>query len=888
MSMGKMREVELPPEDGKPPRTVQMTNLDWAMQFVKLKMQELPSNRGKIFHNRKTDLCGIILAGSDDTNNQINDTRPDEYHNVVEFMKIAHPTPTTLAQLSRLKPSKETNGDPLDGLIVAIDAQNKFLASKPSWSRKLVLVTDGENPIETAEYKQTLEAMNNNKVVTSIVSVAHALPRTVDLTILCSGVDFDDEKFGYQEENKSDIKRLVEKFWRDKFVARLDDGLFATCAYALQECATPEVKETRSSLLYQVLRFGEPTDDPDHSVELNVRVSKATAIARPPPMKKFARSTPQENTMEWTGAIGEPLAAQFAPVKSRTDHFIKDFGENKDAQEQTKAIEGDPDVKIEIDEDGVPILPSDLALVTIPDNAAPIGDENTQLAYKYGAEYIPVDKADFSQLQTRKGLDIVGFIPGDKFRREWAMGEVYYIWPSGDSGRDQIEFSSIVQAMEEEDLCVIIRMVTSTNYAPKLGAAIPRVLDKLDCLLWVQMPFAEDHRNYSFQSLDMLYNKRGVQLAKHPNIPTDEMVEAMDAYVDSMDLMEIEKDDDGNRFPWFDNLYSYNPALHRVKQALFHAAVSSSLATDPLPPPHPELTKYFEQPKRIVKRSKEPIDHCKKVFKIKHAPEKVTARKEAILVDDREDEPLLIGPAPVLPKRVLPDFSIPSPTKSERKAGRSDGGTTEDEDDDFVHVASADAAPSTSVKIKGSPSKYDVDLSTLSSPSKFGVDEEDIKPKIVIGKTTPLEDFKTALADGDIVSEAVSQMADVIKELVNSSQFPNRRKAELLDAMAALREACLKEDEVVPWNEFLRELKKTCLQPAPNGNKPFWDSVKKKGKALTLIGKAEATTAGASAKYAVKNDVAAQVTIFEVLCQIAKLIPTSSSMNSLCQATRRT
>jgi len=59
------------------------------------------------------------------------------------------------------------------------------------------------------------------------------------------------------------------------------------------------------------------------------------------------------------------------------------------------------------------------------------------------------------------------------------------------------------------------------------------------------MPFAEDNRNYTFQSLDRLYNRKGVKIEKHVNIPTDDMLEAMDSFVDSMDLMEVEKDDEG-------------------------------------------------------------------------------------------------------------------------------------------------------------------------------------------------------------------------------------------------------------------------------------------------------------------------------------------------------
>lgn len=56
-----------------------------------------------------------------------------------------------------------------------------------------------------------------------------------------------------------------------------------------------------------------------------------------------------------------------------------------------------------------------------------------------------------------------------------------------------------------------------------------------------------------------------------------------------------------------------------------------------------------------------------------------------------------------------------------------------------------------------------------------------------------MDDFKNALlSEGDIVSEAVVQFAEVIKELAVAKQFPNRRRKELLEAMKLLRETCLK------------------------------------------------------------------------------------------------
>ncbi|PVF93424.1 SPOC domain-like protein [Serendipita vermifera] len=829
-SMGKVREVEIPTEPGKPARRGQITNLEWALRFVMLKVQEL------IFHNRKTDMCGIVLTGSDETRNAINDERPDEYFGIVEYIGIGHPTPDTLAKIAQLKPSAETDGDALAGLIVALNAQNRYLASKPSWSRKLIVVTDGENAIDTTDYKATIEAMNDNNVQTSIV-----------------GIDFDDPEFGFVEENKSDTKKLVEKFWRDKFVGRLNDGIFATCEYALQECARPDVKEVKSTLGATMLRFGDPDEHPDQSINITVRTSKATAIARPPPLKKFGKIDPSkgDNAMQWSDENGL-RPSQFAPLKHRTDLFIKEEPEEESKDDNSKAIERASAVKVELDEDGEPVGG---ALVTQPNEGTmrPVPDDSTQRAYKYGATYIPIDKADFEQLKTEKGLDILGFIPQRKFRRDWAMGEVYYIWGDTESARNQIAFSSIVQALAQEDLCAVIRMVTGNNYAPKLGVAVPRVMDKTDCLLWVQMPFAEDHRNYTFQSFDRLFNKHGNQIKDSPYQPTDDMMNAMEAYVDSMDLMQLEKDDEGKRYPWFDTLYSYNPALHRVKQALFHAAVSQSLSTNPLPPPHPELTKYFEMPKKVIKRSREPLEECKKLFKVKHIPPRIMAKKEVLLVEDREDEPLLLGPAPALPKPSAPQLL-------ESKESGVDMNVDEDqetEDDDESKQGMDITGPY--VHIKDSPSKADVPLMETNETMKDEFDEEDIKPSALVGLDTPLEDFKAALASGgDVVSEAVAQLSDVIKQLAVAKHFPNRRKSELLEAMKFLRETCLMEDEIVAWNEFIRELKQACLSTTEPGNKPFWEAVKKLGNAMTLIGKSEATKAGASAKYAVKNEAALQ------------------------------
>jgi hypothetical protein len=60
-----------------------------------------------------------------------------------------------------------------------------------------------------------------------------------------------------------------------------------------------------------------------------------------------------------------------------------------------------------------------------------------------------------------------------------------------------------------------------------------------------QMPFADDARKYTFSPLLNVSNRKGEKVTTHPYLPTHEQMEAMDRFVDAMDLMHAEKDDDG-------------------------------------------------------------------------------------------------------------------------------------------------------------------------------------------------------------------------------------------------------------------------------------------------------------------------------------------------------
>jgi ATP-dependent DNA helicase 2 subunit 2 len=66
------------------------------------------------------------------------------------------------------------------------------------------------------------------------------------------------------------------------------------------------------------------------------------------------------------------------------------------------------------------------------------------------------------------------------------MSEVQFLWGDPASGKSQVEFSSIVQAMDQKELVAVSRWVTRDGGDPKMGIMIPRRWENIDSMSWVQ------------------------------------------------------------------------------------------------------------------------------------------------------------------------------------------------------------------------------------------------------------------------------------------------------------------------------------------------------------------------------------------------------------------
>ncbi|KAI0638826.1 SPOC domain-like protein [Trametes polyzona] len=811
-SMGKMRPVSVAGPDGKDSETIEMTNLEWSLQYIMLKVQEM------IFNGRKTDKCGIILFGSEETSNVLNEAHGG-YEHVSEYVPIAHPNASTLAKLQALEPST-VSGDPIDALIVAIEAQDRFLGNKKTWTRKICILTDGESPIEIEDWEATAKRINELGIGLTVV-----------------GIDFDDDDF--TEDDKSEIKRANEEFYH-KFIGALDKGAVGNCDYALTEISRPDVREVKSTMTGNVLRIGDTEARPEQAIEITIKTSKCTALARPKGFKRFARrkQTPEEEAaardkMDEDG-VEEPEI--FTQLGMRSEYYVE---EEKPGSLKNGSVDGDDDeASADVKTAG------DKRLVKLE-------KEELVRGYKYGASFVPAPEGDFPRLGVRRGMDICGFFPRERFRRELAMGEVYYVWADPTSPMQQVALSSIAQAMRGANVLAIARWVKTDKGEPRMGVLWPPEFDEIDCFLWVQMPFAEDVRNFTFASLENLVNKKGEPVTEHPYLPTNEQLDAMEEFVDAMDLMDAgEKDEDGNRQPWFSTTDSYNPAIHRVKQAQYHAAIVKDLNRQPVPPPHEELLKYFEPPRRVLKRAREAVEECKRVFNVREVPKKVARvrKDEHVPAQDDDEEMLLLdrqsGMGAASSQSQRPTYSqtqqaSPSRTQKKEASGNdSDSSATELEDDEEEELLlNASRRPGADAPPLPTPARS---LSPESNP-RARLDRGRALGRIV-GTTYPLEDFRANIERGDLVTKAVEDLAFVIKQVV-LRPFASQRADEMLECVQELRRVALEEDEIDAWNTFIRELRETCLETEP-GNKAFWDKVRGIGRPLSLISQPEASKAG--------------------------------------------
>ena len=204
------------------------------------------------------------------------------------------------------------------------------------------------------------------------------------------------------------------------FASKLTNGIVGTCAFALQDISRPDIKTTKSALMGTTLRIGDVHNKPTESMEVQVKLSKCTAVVSPKSWKRVMlrkkdkdRDQGEEDSDETEDDDEEQMdvdeGGTYVELKKCSEYYRDSDKSDEDdddedrAQFKEKKARND-DARVKRDEQ-----------LTVGDDRR-VDREDLIKGFKYGSTYTPCPDGQFDRLKTRKGIDVCGFFKSRNVR----------------------------------------------------------------------------------------------------------------------------------------------------------------------------------------------------------------------------------------------------------------------------------------------------------------------------------------------------------------------------------------------------------------------------------------------------------------------------------------
>ncbi|KAL3474173.1 SPOC like C-terminal domain-containing protein [Aspergillus californicus] len=554
-----------------------ITDLDWAMEYVWDRIT------ATVATGRKTAMVGVVgLRTRDTTNDQSDDPHFSHISVFAEIQQFLMPDIRQLGE--QIKLSDTDKGDAISALIIAIQMIIKH-CKKLKWKRKIVLITNGLGRMSDENFDDIVSKMKEDNFELVIV-----------------GPDFDDSEYGFKEENKDPRKADNEALLRT--LSEKCDGAFGTLEQAVSEMAIPRVKTVRPIASFKgFLQLGNP-EEYETAVRIPVERYPRTMVAKPPTASQFVLRSDLAAGQEG------PESATIIPETQPQD------GSALTSVRNVRAYQVNDE--------------------SAPGGKAEIEREELAKGYEYGRTAVHISETDenITTLETTAAIELVGFIQSEKYDRYMHLSNTHILVAQRANDKASLALSSFIHALFELESYAVARLVVKENKPPLLVLLAPSIETDYECLLEVQLPFAEDVRTYRFPPLDKVITVSGKVVTQHRNLPDDDLMDAMDKYVDSMELVDQDENGDlvDTQIPMED---SFSPVLHRVNAAIRARAINSN---NPIQPPADILTKYSQPPSQLLDKADQHLKKVIEVADVKKVPPKAKGRKRA-----RETEKPLSG-----------------------------------------------------------------------------------------------------------------------------------------------------------------------------------------------------------------------------------------------------
>ncbi|NWU53624.1 XRCC5 protein, partial [Dromas ardeola] len=500
----------------------------------------------QVFAESKDEVA-VVLFGTGGTRNAL--ASGDQYQNITVHRSLMLPDFDLLEDIQdTIKPGSE-QADFLDAIIVCMDLLQNETLGKKFEKRHIELFTDLSSPVS----EDQLEIIIANLKKTGI-SIQFFLPFPVDVDD--GGGDTSASERSQTHRNSFPKKALTEQQKEGINVVR-------KLMHTLDE----------EGGLEEIYTFRESLE----------RLSMFKKIERRP--------------MAWPCqlTIGSNLSIRIVAYKSVTEEKVKKIWTVVDAKTLRK-----DDVQKET------------VYCLNDDDETEVQKDDTIQGFRYGSDIVPFSKEDEEQMKYKteaKCFSVLGFSRSSQIQRHYYMGnQVLKVFAAKDDENAAVAFSALVHALDELKVVAIVRYAYDRRCNPQVGVAFPYIKDAYECLIYVQLPYMEDLRQYLFSSLKN--NKKC--------IPTADQLSAVDSLIDSMNL--VCEDDNGETFEdLFKPSKIPNPHFQRLYQCLQHKAFHPN---EPLPPIEQHLLEMLEMPRVVKKRCQAPLEKVKALFPLKEVSKK--------------------------------------------------------------------------------------------------------------------------------------------------------------------------------------------------------------------------------------------------------------------------
>uniref|UniRef100_A0A452H2P5 Ku domain-containing protein n=1 Tax=Gopherus agassizii TaxID=38772 RepID=A0A452H2P5_9SAUR len=509
------------------------------------------------------DEVSVVLFGTDGTENTL--ASGDQYQNITVQRHLMLPDFDLLEDIQNaIQPGSE-QADFLDALVVCMDLLQKETIGKKYEKRHIEVFTDLSSPFS----EDQLEIIIANLKKTGI-SLQFFLPFPVD----------DEEGSGDTGDGRhSDMYR--NSFPRKGLTEQQKEGICMVrkLMFALEE----------EGGLDEIYTFRESLE----------RLSMFKKIERRP--------------MAWPCqlTIGSNLSIRIVAYKSLTEEKLKKSWTVVDAKTLKKEDVQKETVYCLNDDDETEVPKDDLVQ-----------------GFRYGSDIVPFSKVDEEQMKYKteaKCFSVLGFSRSSQVHH-YMGNQVLKVFAAKDDEAAAVALSALIHALDELDVVAIVRYAYDRRSNPQVGVAFPCIKDAYECLIYVQLPYMEDLRQYMFSSLKN--NKKYT--------PTEDQLSAIDSLIDSMSL--VYEDDDGETTEdIFKTSKIPNPQFQRLYQCLQHKAFHPD---QPLPPIEQHLLEMLETPQEVRERCQAPFEKIKALFPLKDAGKKKEQKTaQDVFKDNNKDGP---------------------------------------------------------------------------------------------------------------------------------------------------------------------------------------------------------------------------------------------------------